>query len=191
MHNKVVEILNSKVSGCNAVLTSPGEGEAGDSWVSVSADHILNVCETLKTCELEFNVLQVISGTDYPEYIDVTYVLASFTKGHQLLLKAKLDKPSSDFVPTIDSVDSVWKAANWQERECADMLGITFTNHPDPRRILCPDDWEGYPLRKDYVVQEIYNGMTVNPEAKMNIPDREFADKQKAAEKAAKEKADQ
>jgi NADH-quinone oxidoreductase subunit C len=179
MHNELVEFLNSKVSGANA---STSVGEAGDASITVDATKLYQVCEKLKN-EKSFRVLQVVSGTDFKEYIEVAYMLATFDSANvqDLILKVKLDRNN----PEVDSVCGLWPAANFQERETYDMMGVNFKNHPDLRRILCPEDWTGFPLRKDYVVQEVYNGMVVNPVAKMNIPDREFAAKQKAAEKAA------
>jgi NADH-quinone oxidoreductase subunit C len=91
--------------------------------------------------------------------------------------------------PTVDSVVNVYAAANFLEREVYDMFGITFNNHPDMRRILCPDDWEGFPLRKDYVAQKDYNGMTVYPDNKMNMEDREFIVRQEMIKKAQAAKA--
>ena len=171
MHNEIVTFLNSKVSGCEATAHI---AEVGDSSVFVNPVHILAACEALKNGEHEMNVLQVVTGTDYSDRIEVTYVLASFTKNTELLLKVKLPKESKDAVPSIDSVCSVWKSANFLERETYDMVGVTFNNHPDHRRILCPEDWEGYPLRQDYVVQDTYQGMEVNPEHKINNADINF-----------------
>ena len=101
-------------------------------------------------------------------------MLCSFTKNNELILKVKLPKESPSATPEIESVCSVWKAADWQERECYDMVGVIFKNHPDFRRILCPEDWEGWPLRKDYDVAEEYHGMTINPEEKVNNADHFF-----------------
>lgn len=171
MHNELVGHLNSTVSGCNATAVTP---EIGDSSIFVEPSHIKAVCEELKAGEWLFHTLQVITGTDYEDRIEVSYILCSYTKNNELILKVKLPKPSSDSIPEIDSVCSVWKAANWQERECWDMVGVKFNGHPDHRRILCPDDWEGFPLRKDYVVQEEYHGMKVNPEDKINNADHHF-----------------
>jgi NADH-quinone oxidoreductase subunit C len=77
--------------------------------------------------------------------------------GHKIVLK--VDVPADH--PRCRSVEAVWKTANWHEREAFDLYGIVFEGHPDLRRILLPDDWEGYPLRKDYQVPEYYNGMKV------------------------------
>ena len=120
------------------------------------------------------NVLQCVTGTDYEDRIEVSYIIASFTKNSEVIIKAKLPKTSSEATVAIDSVCSVWKSANFLERETYDMLGVVFTNHPDMRRILCPDDWEGYPLRKDYKVQEVYNDMVVDPPEKVNKADHNF-----------------
>ncbi len=74
----------------------------------------------------------------------------------------------------LDTITDIYRAADFQERECFDMFGVSFNNHPDHRRILCPEDWEGFPLRKDYIAPKVYNGMEVYPDSKMNLEDREF-----------------
>ena len=117
--------------------------------VRVFKDRIVEVCTFLRdTPELEYDFLTDETAVDYPsrpKRFDVVYHLYSMTLGHRLRLKAAVaeDEPIPSVVP-------VWKAANWEERECFDMFGIVFTGHPDLRRILLPEDWEGFPLRKDY-----------------------------------------
>jgi NADH-quinone oxidoreductase subunit C len=177
MHNQIAEYVNSKVTNATAIVNSP---EKGDHSITVKADSILEVCKALKSSsEFEFNVLQVITGTDYPaaSEIELTYVLASFTKNLELLLKVRLPRGDKNNLPKINSVVSVWNAANYQERETFDMIGVTFVGHPDHRRILTPDDWDGHPLRRDYVVQEKYLGMVVNPAHKVNTEDHFFGKK--------------
>lgn len=171
MHNEVVDYLNTKVSDCEATAHV---AEVGDSSVFVNPGRILSVCEVLRDGEYKMNVLQVITGTDFEDRIEVTYVLASFINNTELLLKVKLPKESKDAVPSIDSVCSLWKSANFLERETYDMVGVTFNDHPDHRRLLCPEDWEGYPLRKDYETQKMYLGMEVDPEHKINNADINF-----------------
>lgn len=100
------------------------------------------------TPELEFDFLTDLTAVDYPsrpQRFDVVLHLYSMTRNHLLRVKAAVGEGE-----TIPSVTPVWKAANWEERECFDMFGVIFSGHPDMRRILLPEDWEGYPLRKDY-----------------------------------------
>jgi NADH-quinone oxidoreductase subunit C len=104
----------------------------------------------------------------------------------EFILKVKL---TDRVAPALDSIVNLYAAANFQEREVYDMFGIKFNNHPDHRRILCPDDWQGFPLRKDYVAQKFYNGMEVYPDSKMNFEDREFIVRQDMIKKAQTEKA--
>ena len=172
MLEQMVNFLNDNCQGCQA--TAP-EVEKGDRGVLVNSSHIKSVCETLRDSpEYDMTSLQVITGCDYPDRIEVSYFLASFKKNHEVMVKTKLPKASPKAVPEIQSVCSVWKAANFQERECFDMVGVKFLEHPDHRRILCPEDWQGYPLRKDYQVEKEYNGMVVNPEEKINSADHFF-----------------
>ena len=108
--------------------------------------------------------LSSISAVDYyPDgYFEVVYHLSSIIKGTQLCLKVKLeDLRGTDELPEVDSVSAIWRTAEWHERECFDLMGIFFRGHPDLRRILLPDDWEGFPLRKDYKDMEEYHGIAI------------------------------
>ncbi|RMF70425.1 MAG: NADH-quinone oxidoreductase subunit C [Calditrichaeota bacterium] len=135
-------------------------GEALDPYVKVKPEKIREVAEFLKNePDLGFTSLMCLSGMDYGAEADlgVVYNLASMKHGHKITLRVDLPRDK----PSLPSVESVWRTADWHEREAYDLFGITFEEHPDLRRILCPDDWEGYPLRKDYVVQEYYHGIRV------------------------------
>ncbi|MBP9681216.1 MAG: NADH-quinone oxidoreductase subunit C [Bacteriovorax sp.] len=173
MHNQIIEFLNKTVSASKAVLNLAVT--VGDKTITVEAESILEVCQHLKSSsDFDFNVLQVITGTDYTDRLELSYILASFTKNLEVILKVKLPRGDKNNLPKIQSVTSVWSAANFQERETFDMIGVDFTGHPDLRRILCPYDWDGHPLRRDYIVQEKYLDMVVNPPEKNNTADQIF-----------------
>lgn len=174
MHNQVVEFLNKAVPGANAIVNEL-VANVGDKSVTVDSAKIKEVCEALKASpDFQMNVLQAVSAVDYADRIEVNYILASFILNTELILKAKLPRGDKNNLPKINSVVSVWNAANFQEREAYDMMGIEFVGHPDLRRILCPYDWDGFPLRKDYVVQEKYLDMVVDPPGKNNTDDQMF-----------------
>jgi NADH-quinone oxidoreductase subunit C len=109
--------------------------------------------------DLQFNYLMCLSGVDYGpgKTLGVVYHLQSMPLLHQMVLKVELPRES----PALPSVALVWRTADWHEREAYDLYGIRFEGHPDLRRIFLPDDWEGHPLRKDYVVQEFYQDIRV------------------------------
>ena len=120
--------------------------------------------ETARLCRddsrLGFDLLSCISGVDYPEReegpeIEVVYHLDSMVNHHGLTIKVKL--PRSD--PRVASVEEIWRTADWHEREVYDLSGVHFRGHPDLRRILCPEDWVGHPLRKDYEMPLEYHGI--------------------------------
>ena len=151
-------------------------GEVGDPVLFIEPEELVPVCQSLKNDEpWHFNVLQVITGTDWEEHLEVSYILANFIHNKELILKVKLPKPPLPDLPRVASLCPLWASANFQERECYDMIGVRFEGHPELKRILCPyDDWEGYPLRKDYKVQDKYLNMEVNPPDKMNSEDHYF-----------------
>ncbi len=134
--------------------------EALDPFIKVTPDKILDVCRFLsETPEMDFKSLMCLSGLDYgaDEPLGVVYSLHSMQHNHRITIRVELPRTA----PKLPSVESVWRTADWHEREAYDLLGIEFEGHPDLRRILCPDDWEGWPLRKDYIVQEFYHGTRV------------------------------
>jgi len=106
---------------------------------------------------LAFDWLACASAIDYvaQDQLAMIYDLRSTTQGHSFAVKVFVVRAT----PVIPSVSDLWPAANWHEREAYDMMGITFTDHPDPRRILLPEDWEGFPLRKDYIFPRQYHGI--------------------------------
>src|SRR3990172_3578112 len=151
-----------------------GEKTAGASlevlepWVVVASETIAEVAAFVKADpDLRFDNLMCLSGVDYPKEkpprMEVVYHLYSYTHLHTFVLKVHL--PRED--PALPTVEGTWSVANWHEREAYDMFGIVFTGHSDLRRILLPDDWEGWPLRKDWVDPEFYSGMRVKPTQQM------------------------
>ena len=185
MLNKISEIINKNIPGANATVNEPTDPKC-DGSITVESVYLYKVCEFLRfNKEMPFNSLQCVSGVDYIEWMEVCYMIAHFDVNdpREFILKVKL---TDRLNPNVDSIVKIYAAANFQERECYDMFGIQFNNHPDHRRILCPDDWQGFPLRKDYVAQKDYNGMAVYPDGKMNFDDREYIVRQDMIKKAQK-----
>jgi NADH-quinone oxidoreductase subunit C len=102
--------------------------------------------------------LEDLTAVDWPKRnaIDVVYHLFSYRHRHSFVLKVETDRAR----PSAPTVEGVWKAANWMEREVYDLFGVQFEGHPDLRRVLLPDDWEGHPLRKDYGEAGGYHGIS-------------------------------
>jgi NADH-quinone oxidoreductase subunit C len=123
----------------------------GETTIIVPREHIVAACAFLKTAPgLEFNFLADLCGFDRgPEEeprFEVNYHLFSTTKHHRVRLKVLLNEDDVH----VPSVSGVWRTANWHERETYDLFGVVFDDHPDLRRILLPDDWQGHALRKDF-----------------------------------------
>jgi NADH-quinone oxidoreductase subunit C len=126
--------------------------------VAASAIHEIGV-HMRHDPDLQFDSLMCLSGVDYgPEKsLGVVYHLFSTTKRHKITLKVEVPRQDG----TLPTVCDIWRTAEWHEREAYDLYGMRFERHPDLRRILLPDDWEGHPLLKDYQVQEFYHGIRV------------------------------
>ena len=133
----------------------------------IDPDRIADVCLELRdNSKTYFDFLSCLSGVDYgveANRFGVVYHLASIPYQTQLTLKiSKENNRDLDNLPSFPTVSNVYHSADWHEREAFDMEGIFFDGHPDLRRILMPDDWEGYPLRKDYKNAEFYKGIKID-----------------------------
>jgi NADH-quinone oxidoreductase subunit C len=150
--------------------------EALDPWIEVAPSGLAEICRFLKEDPAwQFDFLNCITGVDFlhvdpkkaakapwKPHVEVVYHLSSVRRKHQLVLKVKLPRWQDDQAghpPEVPSVSGVWKTAIWHEREVYDLMGVGFTGHPDLRRILCPEDWAGHPLRKDYEMPLEYHGI--------------------------------
>jgi len=134
------------------------EDEISDPFINVKPDKIDDICLFLRDGEgIDFDYLTMISGMDLGDAIGVVYHLYSLEYKHSIVLKLQVPKGNPD-VPT---VEKIWRTADWHEREAWDMFGVNFVGHHNLIRILCPYDWEGFPLRRDYKEPEEYHGMKV------------------------------
>ncbi len=147
-----------------------------DPWIEVAPSSIVDVSVFLHDDDrLRFEHLNNLCGVDYLEpdakkaktfehepHLQVVYHLQSYVHKLRCVVKVKLPRWKDDVegeLPECPSVSSVWEIADWHERECYDLVGIRFTGHPNLRRILCPEDWVGHPLRKDYEMPLEYHGI--------------------------------
>ena len=137
-----------------------------DSWALVTRpDDLVEICAFCRS-ELGFDSLTNLSGVDWPKrnQIEIVYHLYSYSKRHDFILKVQLDRAA----PSLPSLESVWKSADWLEREQYDLLGVEFRGHPDLRRIMMPDDWIGHPLRKDYKEQASWHNIETTRESPLD-----------------------
>lgn len=153
------EIIIEKLNGSfeNAVL-SVSEFR-GDLSINVPASKIVTICKFLKEdTDLSFDVCRDITAIDWARRknrFTIVYNLYSLKNKFRLILKVDIEEES------IDSVTSVWHSANWYERETFDMYGIKFINHPDLRRVYMPEEFEYYPLRKEFPLLGIPGSLTL------------------------------
>jgi NADH-quinone oxidoreductase subunit C len=151
------ELSNQLKAQFGDAVTGPSETK-GDRFLVIKGDRIVEVCRFLKeTTGIELDYCQDITALDWParKVIEVVFHLYSLAHKHGLVLKVETNRED----PSIPTVEAVWKAASWLEREVYDMFGVKFVGHSDMRRILLPDDWVGFPLRKDYQEAGGYHGI--------------------------------
>ena len=157
------EVYKKLQDQCGNGVTS-FEAEALDPFVVIKPDAHVEACQFLHDgADLAFDCLSNMSGVDYFKEDKIQVVLHLYSYAHRHKIVVKVDVPRED--PSMPSVERVWRAANWLEREIYDLLGVVFSGHPDMRRLLMPEDWIGHPLRKDFVEPEEYHGISTRRES--------------------------
>jgi NADH-quinone oxidoreductase subunit C len=170
IHEKLEQRFGDAITGVNL--------ETIDPWIEVAPEALPEICRFLRDePDLRFNFLNCVSGVDYLQpdpkkaaktewdpHLEVVYHLSSMEHKHRLVVKLILPRWKDGVegqLPEVPTVSDVWSTAEWHEREVFDLCGVRFLGHPDLRRILCPEDWEGHPLRKDYQMPIEYHGIRV------------------------------
>ena len=181
--------------GAEALNYDPKEykTETGVPYFKVSPDRLHAFCQFLRDdSELRFDALMSMTAVDFlpqkakkpkpgeptelPGKIFLVYHFYSMKQGHRLVLKVE-DLPRAG--AKVLSVSDLWPTANWHERECYDFFGVVFEGHPDLRRILLPEDWEGFPMLKDYdpkIIQNRWQRLNLGPDVEDMGPDAPLTD---------------
>jgi NADH-quinone oxidoreductase subunit C len=152
IHGRLRERFGDKVS-------LQGADTPGDTWVLVAAEALFDVVRFLRDDPtLAFNGLQCISGVCYGAGAKLAsvYHLDSYANAASVCLHVEFEDRAH---PHVASLTPLYSAADWHERETFDLLGIVYDGHPNLVRILCAEDWEGHPLRKDYEPPKVYHGI--------------------------------
>jgi len=143
-------------------------GGVKDAFCKVGGERLVEVAKFLRDDpRTRFDFLQCITGVDYPRenHLVSVYHLYSYPLRHSFVLKVAVDRAK----PLLPSLTGVWKTANWQEREAYDLIGLQYTGHPELRRLLMPDDWDGHPMRKDYQEKDAYRTMSTQRYSVMEL----------------------
>lgn len=151
--NAPTDAILERIRAWNSAVIAGADVFRGELTVTVARENLRRVCDFLRgDPELLFTFLSDVTGVDHfpiePRF-ELNYHLLSIPHRRRLRVKARVSGQD----PVIESVTSIWPTANWHEREVFDLFGVRFEGHPELTRILLPEDWEGYPLRKDYPVE--------------------------------------
>jgi NADH-quinone oxidoreductase subunit C len=141
------ELLKEKISNFKGEI----QILEGKQYIEVQVEpgHLFEFAKFLKNDnDLLFDYLVCLSGVDYINHLAVVYHLCSTTHQHLIVVKVNTTNREN---PCFDSLTEIWQTAEYHEREAFDLFGIKFNNHPDLRRLFLDEDWQGFPLRKDYV----------------------------------------
>jgi len=181
------EQIHQRLAGKFGEAVGPLQPAKKDPFCTFAPARLLEICRFLKSePDLAFDFLEDLTATDHPKLnlIRVVYHFYSYPHRHMFIAKAEVNRQISE----LDSVEQLWKSANWMEREVYDLFGVRFKGHSDLRRILMPDDWVGAPLRKDYSEAGGYRDISNvrdNPLDLYLSMDRELKAQQAAAQPAA------
>jgi NADH-quinone oxidoreductase subunit C len=168
LHERLSQRFGPAITGSNLAAIDP--------WVEVDGGRLADIARFLRDePDLRFNVLHCITAVDYfladpaaaakvewQPHLELIYHLSSMVHRHRLVLKVLLPRWQDGVagqLPEAPSVSQVWRTAEWHEREVYDLSGVRFLGHADLRRILCPEDFPGHPLRKDFQMPSEYHGI--------------------------------
>ncbi len=148
---EMLAAIQTKFQDLQEIPKAAGQARGDELYIAVPASQLVELCRYIRfDPPLSFDFLSFVTSVDWKTHFEVVYYLTSTIHKHKLVLKVKIEDRNHPEVPTISTV---WPAADWQEREIFDLMGIKFQGHYNLRRILLPEDWEGFPLRKDYVAK--------------------------------------